>query len=427
MTKKVNPKDIAPESKAQALEQVLQSETFARSDQLRNFLRYICEMEIAGRGREITEYSVGVTALGRPSNFMAVEDTVVRNRAHALRQKLLEYYAVENPQALLRIDLPKGAYVPRLIRAEPGTFTPRYPRKRIRDFALGGLVASAVLGIVFFAIGSRLLAHRVDPVLAEAWGPLASTDANVMVVFATPPHLILRSFPTGAIPDVSLSLRAPSEAVQYFASSMQQRSGEELLLMPTASLRIGEVVGGIGTIKALEGLGAFYRVIPERVAPMASMRGQNVLLFGDPTLVPTISTYLERGVFAIEYNDSARDFVIRDRQAPATQTRIYRPGPRIAGEPRDFPGLLTVLPSEGSPDGRKKTVIFAGASSAACQAVAEFFCSPQYMRELLERFRKEGIAGFPRAYQVIIKGRTDGLLLLSFTYETHRIIDRSVP
>jgi hypothetical protein len=85
------------------------------------------------------------------------------------------------------------------------------------------------------------------------------------------------------------------------------------------------------------------------------------------------------------------------------------------------------LPSEGSPDGRKKTVIFAGASSAACQAVAEFFCSPQYMRELLGRFRKEGIAGFPRAYQVIVKGRTDGLLLLSFTYETHHIIDRSVP
>lgn len=38
-----------------ALEAVLKSRTFARSDQLQGFLRYICEMELAGRGNEITE------------------------------------------------------------------------------------------------------------------------------------------------------------------------------------------------------------------------------------------------------------------------------------------------------------------------------------------------------------------------------------
>jgi hypothetical protein len=427
MSAKVNPAEIVPESKAQALEQVLKSETFSRSDQLRSFLRYICEMEIAGKGREITEYSVGVTALGRPLDFMVAEDTVVRNRAHALRQKLLEYYAVENPQAPVRIDLPKGAYVPRFFRTAPATLMPRYPEKRIRDFALGALAASAALSLAFFAIGSREFVHRADPVLVEAWGPLASADANVMVVVATPPDLLLRSLPAGAQLDTPLNLPAPSEALQYFAGRMQQRSGEEMRMMVSTSQRIGEVLGGVGAIKTLEGFGASYRVIPERIAPMASMRGQNVLLLGDPTLIPTISTYLERGAFAIEYSDSVRDFVIRDRRAPAAQPRIYKPGPRVAGAPRDFPGLLTVLPSEGSPDGRKKTIIFAGASSAGCQAVAEFFCSGQYMRELLARFRTEGIAGFPRAYQVIVKGRTDGLLLLSFTYETHHIIDRSVP
>ena len=38
--------------KRQALEQVLQSVTFLRASQVRNFLRYICEMELAGRGRD---------------------------------------------------------------------------------------------------------------------------------------------------------------------------------------------------------------------------------------------------------------------------------------------------------------------------------------------------------------------------------------
>ena len=40
--------------KRQALEQVLQSVTFLRATQVRNFLHYICEMEFAGRGRQLT-------------------------------------------------------------------------------------------------------------------------------------------------------------------------------------------------------------------------------------------------------------------------------------------------------------------------------------------------------------------------------------
>src|SRR5215472_3393866 len=61
--------EIAAEEKRQALEEMLESETFARADQLKFFLRYVCEMELAGRSSEISEYSVGVEALGRPKSF----------------------------------------------------------------------------------------------------------------------------------------------------------------------------------------------------------------------------------------------------------------------------------------------------------------------------------------------------------------------
>jgi hypothetical protein len=43
-----------------------------------------------------------------------------------------------------------------------------------------------------------------------------------------------------------------------------------------------------------------------------------------------------------------------------------------------------------------------------------------------DRFRKAGINGFPRAYQVVIKGRTDNVMLLRFRYEAHRVLDRAV-
>jgi hypothetical protein len=99
--------------KREALEEVLRSATFVRAGQVRNFLRYICEMEFAGRAAALHEYLIGVEALGRPTAYSTEDDSSVRRRAYALRQKLDEVYAKELTEARIRIDVPKGSYVPR--------------------------------------------------------------------------------------------------------------------------------------------------------------------------------------------------------------------------------------------------------------------------------------------------------------------------
>ena len=101
--------------KREALERVLRSSTFNRARQVRNFLRYICEMELAGRAAALHEYLIAVEAMGRPMAYSTEEDSSVRRRAYALRQKLDEVYATELADANVRIDVPKGAYVPRFI------------------------------------------------------------------------------------------------------------------------------------------------------------------------------------------------------------------------------------------------------------------------------------------------------------------------
>ena len=55
--------------KRAALEEVLKSTTFLRASQVRNFLRYICEMEFAGRAAALHEYLIGVEAMGRPTAY----------------------------------------------------------------------------------------------------------------------------------------------------------------------------------------------------------------------------------------------------------------------------------------------------------------------------------------------------------------------
>jgi hypothetical protein len=101
--------------KRAALEQVLQSVTFTRASQVRNFLRYICEMEIAGRGAALHEYLIAVEAMGRPAAYSTDSDSSVRRRAYALRQKLESVYANELTDARIRIEVPKGGYVPRYV------------------------------------------------------------------------------------------------------------------------------------------------------------------------------------------------------------------------------------------------------------------------------------------------------------------------
>src|SRR3954454_22503248 len=107
---------VSESEKREALDQVLSSNTFARSAQLRAFLRYICEAELAGRGEELTEYQIGLEVLGRRKESGPVEDSSVRNRAYELRQRLERYYSTEQPNAALRIEIPRGAYIPRYVR-----------------------------------------------------------------------------------------------------------------------------------------------------------------------------------------------------------------------------------------------------------------------------------------------------------------------
>src|ERR1035438_9376823 len=104
-----------------AVEEVLASGTLSRSEQLRSFLRYVCERTLAGDGKEINEYSVAVEALGKPPEFSPAEDSSVRRSAYELRPKLHKYYESEQLRPRVRIELPKGSYAPKFIEDRKST------------------------------------------------------------------------------------------------------------------------------------------------------------------------------------------------------------------------------------------------------------------------------------------------------------------
>lgn len=103
---------LADDPRWQLARRIVASKSFEKSSMLTNFLLYICERELRGKGDKINEREIGVKALGRPANYNPGDDNIVRNYARLLRKRLEEYFRTEGKNEALRVDIPRGRYIP---------------------------------------------------------------------------------------------------------------------------------------------------------------------------------------------------------------------------------------------------------------------------------------------------------------------------
>ena len=101
-----------------ALSRVLASETFAAVARLRKFLKYVVDVTLADQQDNIKETVIAIDVYGRDADFDPRTNPMVRVDASRLRRRLKEYYTEEGQADDLRIELPKGTYVPRFIHLE---------------------------------------------------------------------------------------------------------------------------------------------------------------------------------------------------------------------------------------------------------------------------------------------------------------------
>jgi hypothetical protein len=94
------------------VERVLASEALSRSGRLSEFLRFVCDLTLAGRAAEINEQRVGEAVFGRLKDYDSSIDGIVRTQASRLRQRLSLYFEKEGRNEPLVIMIPRGSYVP---------------------------------------------------------------------------------------------------------------------------------------------------------------------------------------------------------------------------------------------------------------------------------------------------------------------------
>lgn len=101
------------------LQRVLASAAFKPSRRHRRLLEYLVRHAAEGRAAALKESVLAAEVFDRPlATFDPVRDTIVRVEARRLRQRLAQYYGDEGAQALVRIGLPVGSYVPTLERRD---------------------------------------------------------------------------------------------------------------------------------------------------------------------------------------------------------------------------------------------------------------------------------------------------------------------
>lgn len=418
---------LADEGQArQAVDEVLASATFARSDQLRSFLRYVCERTLAGNGREINEYSVAVEALGKSTDFSPSEDSAVRRSAYELRQKLHKYYETEQPHPRVRIELPKGSYAPKFVEvAAPEvqelTAALVAPPRRNASWILGAALAlfvgiSLVLAVLLWRGSSR-----VNPIVRDAWKPVTASGERVTISVGALLHLVVRPYMT-VVAEGLPKYPAPPELYPLFRQHRPLEEGTELSMHPVDnSVQFGHADAATDAATTLTLLGVPYQILPERSAPAPALRGRNVILIADPQNSNEAAERLERTPVTLAFDATQNDVVVRERAGAHTVWAGKR------GQDKRYTevyGLITVLPTEGESAGQHHVVIFSGMTSVGTQGAAEFFSRPESLRVLRDKLAAEGHANFPSAYQVVVRCTSNDTLLLSAEYAAHRVITR---
>jgi hypothetical protein len=400
--------EISDRQKLTLLQELLDSPALGRSGQLRQLLRYLVVEEIEGRGSSLTEYSIGVNALGRHTGYSPESDSSVRTRAHELRRRLDEFYA-SAPSGSWRIELPRGTWRPRFVphSPSPSAAIPVSPpsRRLIVAFAAGFLFALVLLTAYLW---SR---PRADSDLRRIWGPLLTPGASVTIALAAPLQLWVREFQTGALPshgDPPFLVPVPTVGpiADWYARHRRRPSpGYGLYLHPNLHSPLwGEAAGAVTLAGFLASHSVQSELLSDRNARPAILKSRHSIILGRSDYNLANLPGQPVGGFSIRYLPERGETVIVDSSGAVRFTR--QPGGNLNY------GLVTAW-TRPSNHNDIRTFSFSGINSDASQAAVDYMTSPAGARDLAAYF-KQTLGRVPTSFQAVVRTTSSDSYTIQF-------------
>lgn len=422
--------NLLAEEKREALNLVCQSQTFARSDTLKNLLRFVCEAEIRGHQEDLKEYVIGIEALGRPQGYSPSEDSSVRSRAYELRRKLEKFYATEASGASLRIEIPKGSYVPRFVHtpvppAPPVQVVPWAPAaipataRRIPVPLLLAFLCGVILtaGAVMVWNGARSQPPRYGawtPDLEAIWKPLIDSKAPILVSFQTRLFfhvggLNVRDWKVDTVEAVESSQALMR--IQRFFDAPQLYENRDYVDFGSAN-----AVFQLSKLLATRKQNIFAKRSTD--VTWDDMKANNVIIMGKPEADPTVSHWLAKGKF-MEAGGHIRNL----HPAPGEQGEWvdhidHADSDSSQGWAEKY-ALITMLAGPGQGNW---VMSMAGSGAEHPWAMAEYLTIPEHATELVKHLRLPS-GRLPTSYQVVIRVDFKSQIPVKVSYVTHRSLD----
>lgn len=408
-----------------SVDHVLQSGTFRNSPSSRRLLKYLAEHSLAGDADQLKEYTIGVDAFGKASDYDPRVDSTVRIQIGRLRQKLSEYYSEEGKNDPLVIDLPKGRFnlicEPRsaTVEAPPespaGAFDTGAPPPRnwwrVTAIALAVLCLLLLTASLYTSLKPR---SPWTPELTELWRPFVISGRPLLIAVGNP--LFLQFANKALYRDLSIEkaedlLKSPQlDAVSKALGSQQSRAVHYYAAVGdvSAAFLLGQRLGphqpGMSIVRSSQ-------------LQWQQLADANVLFLGPPRF---FGDKLASLPVSLEITEAADGFQVVHPQPGQPSLYKFRDPAGFFAEDGEACVLITHAPG---PVGNTDVMTFASNSTFGRVGAIDAFTDAGFSRTLVARMRSAS-GHIPRYFQVLLQVKYKGGVPTETSYLLHREIRR---
>jgi len=401
--------DMTREEKEKELYALLHSGVVRQKTQLHSLLEYLGTKAIETPEVALKEYTIGVDALGKPADYDPRLDPTIRVEVAKLRKKLTEHYQGAGAGHPVRLEIPKGAYLPVFVAAPPAEESLRrrvVPRWWV--LALAGVALAAA--IVTPWLVERRSRPPLAPELEAFWAPHFD-DAPTLLVYGAPLFLKMQGT-YFRNPDVNRPEDfAENGKTQRVLGALEPRESRPVYTFTG----VGEAEALFYLTRLLASRGAQLMVERSDTVGWGDLKGKHVIFLGGR-----------------KFNPQLPDLPFKPK-FQAINRKIVNLEPR-AGEPAEYMtasltshgeiteeyALISVYPGFTP---HTRLVTLECSSTEGTQAAAEFLTRPDMVGQLLARgIPLKAERGVFRPFQVVIGAKLNKGVVVSLFYKTHRVL-----
>ena len=167
------------------LAEILASPAFRGSRRSQQFLQYVVDETLAGRGDSLKERVIGEQVFGRSADYDTGQDSIVRVKANEIRKRLAQFYGL-NPYQAIRFEMNSGSYAVRIHRAPPLELEPPVATPERRASSLKWVVAGLVLVALTATAAWRYTRPDAPAPFNAFWQPFFSGPQPLLICMPTP-------------------------------------------------------------------------------------------------------------------------------------------------------------------------------------------------------------------------------------------------